>query len=139
MPIFISILLKLLYAYFIVIDPIVTVVSSPVGTPVSGLMDTYEYTILSGVDLICMVGAPPDPDVNVTFSWNTTECYSHTEYNGDTPRCFPRNSTSQMVTGTDLTAEDAGTITCTVAIFGEYYTSEQFTLHISGELRYYVY
>ena len=43
------------------------------------------------------------------------------------------------MTGYDLNAEDAGTITCTVTISGSYYTSEPFTLRISGEqLVYYV-
>ena len=84
--------------------------------------------------LTCMVGPPPDPDVTVSYSWNTTGCYSHIAYNPDSPRCFPHNSTAQSVTGIDLTAEDAGTITCTVTIYGDDYTSELFTLHISGEL-----
>ena len=35
--------------------------------------------------------------------------------------------------GNDLNAEDAGTITCTVTISGSDYTSEPFTLRISGE------
>ena len=38
-----------------------------------------------------------------------------------------------MVTGNNLNAEDAGTITCTVTISGSDYTSEPFTLRISGE------
>ena len=37
------------------------------------------------------------------------------------------------MTGNDLNAEDAGTITCTVTISGSDYTSEPFTLRISGE------
>ena len=46
----------------------------------------------------------------------------------------------QNVTGNDLNAEDAGTITCIVTISGSDYTSEPFTLRISGEqLMYHVY
>ena len=37
------------------------------------------------------------------------------------------------MTDDDVTAEDAGTITCTVTISGVDYTSESFTLRISGE------
>ena len=37
------------------------------------------------------------------------------------------------MTGNDLNAEDAGTITCTVTISGSIYTSEPYTLRISGE------
>ena len=83
---------------------------------------------------MCMVGPPPDPDVNVGYSWNTAGCYSHNDYNPDSPRCFPHNSAAQFVTGVDLTAEDAGTITCTVTIYGDDYTSKLFTLHISGDM-----
>ena len=118
------------------IVPVVTIMSSPAGTPVNGLNNTYEYAILSSVDLMCMAGPPPDQDVNVSYSWDTTGCYSHTNYNPDSPRCFPHNSATQEVISIDLTAEDAGTITCTVTIYGDDYTSKPFTLRISGELEY---
>ena len=39
----------------------------------------------------------------------------------------------QSVTGNNLNAKDAGTVTCTVRINGHEYTSEPFTLRISGE------
>ena len=123
---------------FIFIVPVVTIMSSPTGTPVNGLNNTYEYAILSSVNLMCMVGPPPDQDVNVSYSWDTTGCYSHTDYNPDSPRCFPHNSVTQEVTSIDLTAEDTGTITCTVTIYGDDYTSKPFTLRISGELEYYM-
>ena len=111
--------------------------SSPAGTPVNGFTNTYEYAVLSHVSLTCMVGPPPDPDVSVSYSWNTIGCYSHIGYNDNSPRCFTHNSTKQTVTGNDLTAEDAGTIACTVTIYGDGYTSRPFTLHISGRLEYY--
>ena len=37
------------------------------------------------------------------------------------------------MTGSDLNAEDAGTITCIVLNVGRYYSSDPFTLRISGE------
>ena len=110
---------------------------NPASTPVNGFTNTYEYAILSSVSLTCMMGPPPDPDVSVSYSWNTTGCYSHIGYNDNSPRCFTHNSTMQTVTGYDLTAEDAGTIACTVTIYGDGYTSSPFTLHISGRLEYY--
>ena len=43
----------------------VTIVTSPVGTPVSGSTITYDYPILSSVNLTCMVGLPPS--LSVTY------------------------------------------------------------------------
>ena len=67
-----------------------------------------------------------------SYQWNTTRCYTHPGFNGN-PRCFPNGQTSQNVTETKLTAENAGTITCTVTINGMDYSSQPFTLRISGE------
>ena len=68
-----------------------------------------------------------------SYHWNTTRCYTHPGFNSGNPRCFPHNQTTQNVTDDDVTAEDAGTITCIASIGGRYYTSEPFTLRISGE------
>ena len=109
----------------------VTIVSNPAGTPVDGSTNTFDYPILSSVTLTCMVD--PAPSSSVTYQWNTTRCYTHPSSNIGNPRCFSHNQTTQNVTGNDLNAEDAGTITCTVTISGSDYTSEPFTLRISGE------
>ena len=63
------------------------------------------------------------------YQWNTERCYVN---NHNERRCFPADVTTQNVTGTNLLAEDAGTITCTVTIDGVDYTSEPLTLRISG-------
>ena len=75
----------------------------------------------------------PTPSSSVTYQWNTTGCYTNGRFTGGNPQCFPHNQTTQNVTGNNLNAEDAGTITCTVIISGSDYTSEPFTLRISGE------
>ena len=76
----------------------------------------------------------PTPSSSVTYRWNTAGCYTNTaKFTRNGPECFPNNQTSQTVTGNDLNAEDAGTITCTVTISGSNYTSKPFTLRISGE------
>ena len=113
--------------------PTVTIVSSPAGTSVSGSTNTFDYLILSSVTLTCMVDPIPVAIVDVSYSWNTTRCYTNNNYNDGDPRCFPYNQTTQNVTDDDVTAEDAGTITCTVTISGSDYTSGPFTLRISGE------
>ena len=108
------------------------VISSPTGTPVSGSDNTFDYPILSSVTLTCMVD--PLPVIDVTYRWNTEGCYTNSNYNGGSPRCFPQGQTTQNVTDNDVTAEDAGTVTCTMIIYDIKYTSEPFTLRISGDL-----
>ena len=75
----------------------------------------------------------PTPSSSVTYQWNTAGCYTNTQFTGSNPECFPRGQTTQSVTGNDLNAEDAGTITCIARISGTNYESESFTLRISGE------
>ena len=112
----------------------VTIVSSPAGTPVSESTNTFDYPILSSVTLTCNVAVDDELAVTVdSYRWNTAGCYTHPNHNNGNPACFPDGQTTQIVTGNDVTAEDAGTITCTVTISGSDYTSEPYTLRISGE------
>ena len=101
------------------------------------MANTFDYPILSSVNLTCMVN--PTPSSSVSYQWNTTGCYNNSKYtnfNEANRRCFPHGETSQIVTDNDLLAQDAGTITCTVTTNGNgggSHTSEPFTLRISGE------
>jgi len=113
--------------FFVV--PTVTIVSTPTGTQVSGSPNTFDYPILSSVTLTCMVD--PSPPAGTTYQWNTQDCYTNSHQTN--PTCFPANQTTQSVTGNNLLAEDAGTITCTTTIHGLVYTSRSFTLRISGK------
>ena len=89
---------------------------------------------MSSVTLICNVTADDGLLATVTsYQWNTAGCYTDPNRNNGNPTCFPVNQTTQNVTDNDVTAEDAGTFTCTVTINGSDYTSEPFTLRISGE------
>ena len=112
------------------IAPAINIVSSPGGTSVSGSTNTFDYPVLSSVRLVCQL--TPPPEIPVDYSWNTTRCYTHNSYNDNTPSCFPRNVNMQSVIGSDLTAVDGGTLTCTVTIDGGNYTSGPFTLRVSG-------
>ena len=109
----------------------VTIISRPAGVPVNGSNNTFDYPILSSVNLTCMVEPPPSS--SSTYQWNTAGCYTNSKFTGSNPECFPHGQTAQNVTGNDLNAEDAGTITCAVIINSIKYTSEPFTLRISGE------
>ena len=112
----------------------VAIISIPAGTPVSGSVNTFDYPILSRVTLICTVRADDESSIIVnSYQWNTAGCYTHPNRNNGYPTCFPVGQTTQNVTDGDVTAEDAGTITCTVTISGSDYTSGPFTLRISGE------
>ena len=111
----------------------VNIINNPADTPVSGSTNTFDYPILSNVTLTCMVNPTPLPSVT-SYQWNTAGCYTNSQFTDGNSECFPHGQTTQNVTGNDLNAEDAGTITCTVMINGSDYTSEPFTLRISGEL-----
>ena len=68
-----------------------------------------------------------------TYRWDTTGCYTNSAHNSGNPTCFPTGQTTQNVTSNNLMADDAGTITCTVTLDGVDYTSDPFTLRVSGE------
>ena len=114
----------------------VTIVSTPAGTPVSGSTNTFDYPILSSVNLTCMVTLSNGEAFTgaTTYQWNTTGCYTNTARNSGNPTCFPNGQTTQSVTDNNLRADDAGTITCTVSFDGVNYTSDPLTLRISGDI-----
>ena len=109
----------------------VTVVRSPAGIPVSGSTNTFYYPILSSITLRCSVTPSDGLTPAVTdYQWNTEGCFTNDHHR--TPTCFPANQRTQSVTGNNVLAKDAGTITCTVTIGGVNYTSGSLTLLISG-------
>ena len=128
-------LLKFLWWYFLdETTYTVTIVSSPAGTPVSGSFNTFEYPILSNVNLTCDVTSDDGSPFAVTsYRWNTEGCHTNPYYNNGNPSCFPYGKTTQSVTENEVTIHDAGTINCTATIRGSDYTSESFTLELSGE------
>ena len=103
-----------------------TLLISPPVTP------ELFYPVLSSVTLTCIVSV--SPTTPVTYQWNTTGCYTNINYNDGVPSCFPHDQTTQNVTDNDLTAEDAGTFSCTVHIHDSYFTSRQIRLHVSGRI-----
>ena len=112
----------------------VTIVTDPAGTPVDGQPGTFDYPILTSVTLMCMATAVDGSPVTVTsYSWTAIDCYTRS---GDVQDpCFYSlpSATGQNVTGNDLLAPSAGTVTCTATIDGMDYTSDPLTLRISGE------
>ena len=101
----------------------VTIISSPAGTPVSGLTNTFEYRILSSVTLMCHTEPPASS--SATFEWDDGGCTT----------CFPSNQTTQTVTESSLTLHDAGTFTCTGTESGNTAsTSDPFILRVDCKL-----
>ena len=88
---------------------------------------------MSSVTLTCMV--EPSSLTVTSYQWDTTRCYTNSDFTGSNPDCFPHGQVTQNVTANNnnLVAHDAGTITCTVTISGSDYTSGPFTLRVSGE------
>ena len=73
-------------------------------------------------------------NVSVTsYHWTAMNCYNHSKRGIDDPCFYSGNKTGQNITGHDLLAQDAGTVTCTAIIDGVNYTSSPLTLRISGE------
>jgi len=110
--------------------PTVTIVSDPPGVPLNVSANIFEYPILSSVNLTCMID--PMPTTAVAYQWNTIGCYSNDNFNRGDPKCFPRGKSMQTVTGNDLTAEDVGTIACSVTIGSSMYISKSLELIVSG-------
>ena len=99
------------------------------------MSNTFDYPILSNVTLTCNIASNsgPLPD-EISYEWNTDDCYTNIQFTGSNPECFPHGQPTQNVTGNYLNAQDAGTITCSTVINGgARLTSGQFTLCISGE------
>ena len=89
---------------------------------------------MSGVTLVCHVSSTDGLSLSATsYRWTATGCYNNTHFTKNGPECFLHGKTSQSVFDENLNAEDAGTIICTARINGSDYTSEPFTLRVSGE------
>ena len=119
--------------YLIGVNVNVAIVTEPAGIPVSGTTDTFDYPILTRVNLTCNVTTPDGSPVTATsYRWTGTNCYTNPDVND--PICFYDGQTGLTITDSNgVLAPDAGTITCTATVAGVDYTSEPLTLRISGE------
>ena len=111
----------------------VTIVTEPAGIPVTGTTDTFDYPILTRVNLTCNVTTPDGSPVIVTsYRWTGTNCYNSSI--GVINPCFYDGQTGQTITDNNgVLASDTGTVTCTATVAGFNYTSEPLTLRISGK------
>ena len=127
------------YVYIGVYNRQVVIVTYPPGIPVDGQPNTFDYPISTSVTLMCMVtAADGSPDTETSYRWTDMNCYT---YNGSIqdPCFYSGNKTGQNITGNDLKAEDAGTVTCTATVGSSDYMSEPLTLRISGSLDTHIY
>ena len=113
--------------------------TDPAGVAVDGQPNTFDFPILTNVTLMCVVkGTLEDisSGTNTVFSyhWDAINCTNST-----TDPCFySQDQTSQNITGSNLLAQDAGTVKCIATVNGSNYSSNPLTLRISGELCTYV-
>ena len=85
---------------------------------------------MSSVTLTCNVTSSDGSTPTVTgYSWDTTGCFADDR---GTRRCFPLGQSAQSVSEDDVSAKDAGTVRCTAITDSGSFTSEPFTLRISG-------
>ena len=68
-----------------------------------------------------------------SYVWNTEHCYTNGAYRNGNPYCFPNGRTTKRVSEVDLTAEDAGTITCNATIGSTTCVSNPVTIRIRGQ------
>ena len=123
------VLLYFLILYLIGMNVNVAIVTEPAGMPVTGTTDTFDYPILTRVNLTCNVTAPVTA---TSYRWTGTNCY--TGSSGVNDPCFYDGRTGQTITNSNgVLAPDAGTVTCTATVAGVDYTSEPLTLRISGK------
>ena len=111
----------------------INIVTNPIGLPVAGQINTFDYPILTNVTLMCIVASSNGSLVTaISYNWMATDCYSNTV--GGTKNCFySRSHARQNFTGYDLLAKDAGTVECE-AIIDEEACYSQLTLRVSGTL-----
>ena len=111
----------------------VAIVTDPPGTPVDGPGNRFDYPLMTSVRLFCnATPADGSPVTGVSYSWHDIGCYNNNH--GVQNPCFYRlYTTGNNITDNNLRAEDAGSVTCTVSVSSESYTSDSLTLRISGE------
>ena len=124
--------------YVGVVGQNVIIVTDPDGIPVDGQPNTFDYPILTNVTLMCMATTTDGSPANVTsYYWIATKCYNSTDdikFSIVDPCFYNGSHIGQNLTGTDLLAQDAGTVICIATIGDTNYTSDPLALRISGKL-----
>ena len=125
--------IMLLNKYFYMYVGIFITTSSGNGRQVNNNQNFIEYQILSNVTLTCRILTHRGGYLTATeYQWNTERCFKNSDFNGGNEHCFPTGRTTQNVNGYSLTAEDSGTITCSITYDEDTYISVPFRLRITG-------
>ena len=88
----------------------VVITTNPLGNPVPGATNVFEYYTGTDVSLTCMV--TPTPPSDSEFSWSCST------------GCFADMEMEQTINVTDIEEIDSGVINCSVTIDGTQYFSE---------------
>jgi len=94
----------------------VSIVSNPLGNPISGSIDIFQYSVGTDLSLTCLV--IPTPPSDSEFSWNCST------------GCFADMEMEQTVNVTELEIFNSGVIKCSVIIDDEEYFSESFEVRV---------
>jgi len=97
----------------------VSIVSDPLGNPIPGTSDIFQYSFGSDLSLACVV--TPTPPSDSEYSWNCST------------GCFADMEMEQTVNVTELEIIDSGIIKCSVIIDDEEYFSESFEVRIASK------
>jgi len=97
----------------------VSIVSNPLGYPIPGINDIFQYSFGTDLSLTCLV--TPTPPSDSEFSWNCST------------GCFADMEMEQTINVTELEIFDSGVIRCSVIIDDEEYFSESFEVRIASK------
>ena len=94
----------------------VVITTSPLGIPVSGTTNAFEYYIGTDLSLTCMV--TPTPPSDSEFSWSCST------------GCFADMEMEQTINVTEIEEMDSGVVNCSVIIDEMEYSSEFIELQV---------
>ena len=104
----------LLVLFTVVYNVVIT--TNPLGIPVSGATNVFEYYIGTDLSLTCMV--TPTPPSDSEFSWSCST------------GCFADMEMEQTINVTEIEEMDSGVVNCSVIIDGMDYSSEFIELQV---------
>ena len=94
----------------------VVITTDPLGVPVSGGINVFEYYAGTDLSLTCMV--TPTPPSDSEFSWSCST------------GCFADMEMEQTINVTEIEEMDSGVVNCSVIIDGMEYFSEFIELQV---------
>ena len=108
--------IKCNYDFMLFSAPNISILIDPVGEPVPGSTNVFQYVAGTGLSLSCLVNPPPPSDSE--FSWSCST------------GCFADMEMTQNISVMSLDITDSGVLNCVVNINGAELVSEPIGLQI---------